>query len=114
MKSDNKHLKVDKTTPEIRAYIYQQLNDIEHMIPKGSAIAISVDEDKTHQKTVSIILKTVIGDVIVNSQNPNIFTAIQEAKDDLEGQLTDLSSLIDEDDVRSMALDQLLTHKYLH
>ncbi len=114
MKNESKHIKLDKTTPEVRAYIYQQLNDIEHMIPKGSAIAVSVDEDKTHQKTVSIILKTVIGDVVVSSQSTNIFAAIQAAKDDLEVQLSDISSIIDEDDVRSMALDQLLKNKYLH
>lgn len=111
---NRKQNKIDKTTPEIRAYIYQQLSDLEHMIPKGSAIAITVDEDKKEKKYVSIVLKTALGELVVNSQNQDIYEAIQDARHDLEGQLSNFSGMIDEDELREGAVDHLMTHKYLH
>lgn len=115
-----KPLPIDKANPEVRAYIYQQLSDLEPLIPKGSAIAITVDEEKAATKSekpkkyVSIILKTTMGDLVVKSTHKDIYKAINTAKTDLAGQLANLQYWIDENDERKLQIDLMMNHKYLH
>ena len=117
----------NNTSPEIRAFIYQQLTDLEGLLPQGSNISIAVDDPsylektqkkaskktKIHKKKVVIQLETQAGNLVVESENFDIYKAIQAAKENLRSQLTTLHAFLSGMD-REEQIDNIISKKYLH
>lgn len=117
------HVFEDKNTPpEIRAYIYQQLTDLERLLPQGSAISITVEDksllDKNTKpnapKKVVIYLETSIGNLLAESKNKDVFKAIKVAKEHLKAQLSTLQGVLVRPEDRANEIENIIRHPYLH
>lgn len=114
----------NNTSPEIRAFIYQQLTDLEGLLPKGSNVNIVVDDpatlnkslkkSKTYKKKVMIQLETEAGNLVVESEHKDVYKAIQIAKENLRAQLSALQSFLSDVDDRDQMIDDIITHKVIH
>lgn len=111
------------TTPEIRAFIYQQLTDLEGLLPQGSNVSIVIedpailnkDKKKKHfKKKVMIQLETEAGNIVVESENFDVYKAIRLAKETLRGQLSTLQSFLMDADDRDQKIKDILDQKILH
>lgn len=106
--------------PEIRAFIYQQLTDLEGLLPQNSNIAIAVEDPgllkkskKAQKKKVMMTLETEAGNLAVESEHLDVYKAIQAAKENLRSQLVALQSFIGSED-RDKEINDIIEHRYLH
>jgi len=111
---------IENQAPEIRAFIYQQLSDLEPLMPTGTAVSVLVEDpalaDKTLKdpaKKVVIQLETSAGNLVVESANKDVYAAIASAKNDLETQLSTLQNIWGGDE-RNDQIDDIIEHRYLH
>ncbi len=100
------------TTPEVRAFIYQELNDLDGLLPEGTALSVVVD-DKTKLNKVAIHLQSTVGNLYVESEAKDVFKAIRKAKDDLKTQLSALQSFLAGDDRETLVQNAINKH-YIH
>jgi ribosome-associated translation inhibitor RaiA len=117
---------LENSSPEIRAFIYQQLSDLEALLPQGTAVSVVVEDPalsptykarpkKLSEKKVVMQLETAAGNLLVESENQDVYAAITKARDDLKVQLATLQSFLAEENIdRSNQIENILTHKYLH
>jgi ribosome-associated translation inhibitor RaiA len=78
------YLNLDSVTPEIRAYIYQQLADLEPHLPEGSAISIVINENpKSGSHASTIKVDTPYGEVSAIEEKQDIYESLSAAKDSL-------------------------------
>jgi ribosome-associated translation inhibitor RaiA len=122
----------EDSNPEIRAFIYQQLSDLEGLMPQGSNVSIVVEDPamlkkakkigsskkllkKTppSKKKVVIQLETAEGNLLVESEHSDVYVAIQAAKENLRGQLFALQSFLNPDD-RDKQISDIIEHRILH
>lgn len=123
----------ENSTPEIRAFIYQQLSDLEGLMPQGSNVSIIVEDPamlnkrsgkvnsdkknskkfKSKKKKVVIQLETAEGHLLVQSEHLDVYKAIQAAKENLRGQLSALQNFLNPDD-RDQQINDIIDHKQLH
>lgn len=108
------------TTPEIRAFIYQQLTDLEGLLPQNSNVSIVVEDPavlkktkKAQKKKVMIQLETEVGNLVVESEHMDVYKAIQAAKENLRAQLSVLQTFTSGED-RDEKINDIIEHKYLH
>lgn len=108
------------TNPEIRAFIYQQLTDLEGLLPQNSNVSIVVEDlavikktKKAQKKKVMIQLETEAGNLVVESEHMDVYKAIQAAKENLRSQLATLQAFIGAED-RDEKIDGFINHRYLH
>lgn len=121
---------IASASPEVRAFIYQQLTDLEDLLPVGSNVSILVEDPnllptsqkaqskkkgkkKAHKKRVIIQLDTTVGDLVVENENFDVYQAIRGAKEELRGQLTTLQSFLDPMD-RDQKIEDIVSNKLLH
>lgn len=125
--------KPEDSNPEIRAFIYQQLSDLESLMPQGSNVSIVVEDPtmlkiksnqilgdrkflkktKSFKKKVVIQIETAEGNLLVESEHHDVYTAIQAAKENLRGQLSALQSFLNPDD-RDKQISDIIEQKMLH
>lgn len=118
----------ENSSPEIRAFIYQQLADLEGLLPQGSNVSIIVEDPsvikipldlkmakraKSKKKKVIIQLETTEGNLLVESEHLDIYKAIQAAKENLRNQLSALQSFLNLED-RDKQINDIIDHTYLH
>jgi ribosome-associated translation inhibitor RaiA len=108
------------TNPEVRAFIYQQLTDLEGLLPQNSNVSIVVEDPavikktkKAQKKKVMIQLETEVGNLVVESEHIDIYKAIQAAKENLRSQLSVLQAFTNAED-RTEQINNIIGHKYLH
>ncbi len=114
----------DKNTPpEIRAYIYQQLTDLEGLLPQGSAVSITVEDksllpgqikETVSPKKVIIYLETSVGNLLAEAKHKDVFKAVKKAKENLKAQLSTLQLALTRQDERANQIENIIRHPYLH
>jgi ribosome-associated translation inhibitor RaiA len=111
---------LNNAAPEIRAFIYQQLTDLEGLLPQNSNVFIMVEDpsllkkSKKKQKMKVIInLETEVGNLAVTGENTNIYKAIQSAKESLKTQLSALQSFLVGEE-REQEIHRIMEQRYLH
>ena len=94
--------------PELRAYIYQQLSDIESMLPAGTGIQVAVHkEEKPKGKFLTVIyVDSLLGQIKALGQAKNLYDSIAGAKEKMLQMM--LSSPQVSDDERSARIDEIL------
>lgn len=117
---------LEGSSPEVRAFIYQQLAELESLLPQGTAVSVVVEDPSVQssraqkvaapsRKRVIMQLETAAGRFFVEGKNDDIYKAITKAKNDLKDQLTILQSfLADSNSSRSNHIENILSQKYLH
>lgn len=110
------------TSPEIRAFIYQQLSDLEGLLPQNANVSIVVEDPgflknektkKAHKKKVTIQMEAEVGNLVVESEHLDIYKAIQAAKENLRTQLSVLQAFMSPDD-RDQQIEDIIAHKTIH
>lgn len=111
----------ESTSPEIRAFIYQQLTDLEGLLPQNSNVSIIVEDPaiikktkKAQKKKVMIQLETEAGNLVVESEHLDVYKAIQAAKENLRSQLSVLQAFTGGMEDRDEKINDIIEHKYLH
>ncbi len=121
---------IASASPEVRAFIYQQLTDLEDLLPQGSNVSILVEDPnllpaaqkvakskksnrKKQKKKVIIQLDTTVGNIVVENENFDVYQAISGAKEELRGQLTTLQNFLDPID-RDQKIEDIVSNKLLH
>ncbi len=111
---------LNNAAPEIRAFIYQQLADLEGLLPQHSNVSIVVEDpsilkkNKKRQKMKVVInLETEAGNISAIGENLDVYKAIQAAKETLQSQLSALQSFISGDD-RDQEINNIIGQRYLH
>jgi ribosome-associated translation inhibitor RaiA len=118
--SQKKQTQVTKnmgSTPEVRAFIYQQLNDLEHLLPVGSSVSVSVMPEKKSTFMAQIEVIGPAGTLHSTAIHKDEYSAIVAAKHDLKSQLEfwfNVSADDDRDFVRSAILDAIKNKHYLN
>ena len=111
--------KID-SPPEVRAFIYQQLSDIQNWVPDGSAITVSVAPSKEEAKFThaKIEIDTPNGPISSYAQNEDQYDAIVAAKQELQKQLELWGDADFEEDFlevdRADLIDAIIDGRYLH
>src|SRR5690606_27697574 len=110
-------------SPEVRAFIYQQLTDLEGLLPQGANVSIVVEDpnllpkkgkkSKLQKKRVVIQLDTTVGNLVVQNENLDVYKAIQGAKEELRGQLSTLQNFLSPTD-RDQEIEDIISNKLLH
>ena len=105
---------------EVKAYIYQRLSEVEKMLTPGSTLQVTLSETPAGKKTesqvnVKIHVKTPQGNIVCQAACPDVFAAIDDAKDELFERLTfiratDPSAIQD----RSDTIAAIVSKTYLH
>lgn len=105
--------KTPDAAPEVRAFIYQELNDLDGLLPAGTALSVVVD-DKANKNKVAIHLQSNIGNLYVESESKDVFKAIRKAKENLKDQLSALQSFLIETEDREMQIEHIINKDFLH
>lgn len=124
MKSTTPNNNIASASPEVRAFIYQQLTDLEGLLPQGSNVSIVVEDpnllpkkegkkSKLQKKRVVIQLDTSAGNLVVQNENLDVYKAIQGAKEELRGQLATLQNFLSPTD-RDQEIEDIISNKLLH
>ncbi len=123
-KSSLKKKKSKKTTSndqEIKAYIYQQLNELESLIPKGSTVSVEVNEVLENQSpsengtiATRMSVKTPVGELLADEIDEDIFKSITEATNSLAHQLTLLKTSFETQLNRDSLVDFYSQNTYMH
>lgn len=100
---------------EVKAHLYQQLAELEPMIPSGSGTEMSVKEysKKKNKFSVSITLKTAYGNIEAKGNNQDVFVAMSQAKQNIIKELDKFYSMISYEDDRPDEVE-LLRNPWLH
>ncbi len=104
---------------EVKAYIYQQLNELETLIPKGSVISVEINEvpgqrPKTPTIATRMSVQTPAGELLVDEMNEDVFTSITEATNSLAHQLTLLKTTSEAQINRNVLVDFYSQNTYIH
>jgi len=123
MKSAITNNSIASASPEVRAFIYQQLTDLEGLLPQGANVSIVVEDpnllpkkgkkSKLQKKRVVIQLDTTVGNLVVQNENLDVYKAIQGAKEELRGQLSTLQNFLSPTD-RDQEIEDIISNKLLH
>lgn len=105
--------KTRDAAPEVRAFIYQELNDLDGLLPAGTALSVVID-DKSNKNRVAIHLQSTVGNLYVESESKDVFKAIRKAKDNLKDQLSVLQSILIETEDREMQIEHIINKDFLH
>lgn len=65
---------------ELKAFIYQQLHDLEPYVGEGS-VSIKMSYTKDEQFAVKILASHEVGSIEAEGTNKDVFTALSSAKD---------------------------------
>lgn len=114
MKSIISNSQNKNTAPEVRAFIYQELNDLDGLLPEGTALSVVVDDKhKGKRNKVAIHLQSALGNLYVESESKDVFKAITQAKENLKSQLSVLQSFLIGDD-RDIQVQNMINRHLLH
>lgn len=108
-----------KSSPEVRAFIYQQLSDLEEFLPQGSAVSVSIlpEETKKLSFCAKIEIMTPGGTLLSTAIHGDEYAAIVSAKRDIKSQLEfwfHLGELEENDDSRERLIEAISEKRYLH
>lgn len=99
---------------EVRAYVYQQLSDVEPMLPQGSSLTVALQASKKGDRIRAIITaKTPHGSVRGVAWRSDPFEAINEAKEDFLNRLF-LADELEDMDPRDIEIEILSQGTKLH
>jgi ribosomal subunit interface protein len=98
---------------EIRAYIYQQLADIEQLLPEGSEISIFINDNDKKKIETNIKIETPFGEIHAFEESPDIFESLSQAKENLVKQLSEIHRATGEQDPETDQLIQAIVDKRL-
>ncbi|MCB0393676.1 MAG: hypothetical protein KDD25_03920 [Bdellovibrionales bacterium] len=107
----------NNSSPEVRAFIYQQLNDIEYLLPAGSSVNVSVSPDQTKTFRAQIEVVGPDGAISSTAMNKDEYAAIVAAKRDIKTQLefwANVSGDESEEEVRNAILKAIKEKNYLN
>lgn len=80
---------LQSVNPEIRAYIYQQLADLETFLPDSSAVSIYID-DKNRSFSTTIKIDTPFGEIQALEKSDDVYASLAQAKDNIVKQLGEI------------------------
>ncbi len=101
---------------EVRAYVYQQLAEVENFLPQGSTLAVSLKPNKKGDKVRTIIEVMIPGSrVRGQASSASVFDSIVEAKEDLLDCLYDQADEAAANfDVRDLEVEAVSKRQLLH
>ncbi len=106
---------LQNVNPEIRAYIYQQLADLEVLLPEGSAISISIDNSDKKMVETAIKIETPYGEISALEESVDIYECLNQAKENLVKQLGEIHRIASEQDESEMPTKMANIDKtYIH
>lgn len=100
---------------DIRAYILQQIAEVESVLPKGSQVSIFLKESKRGDRVkTKIVVSTPEGEFTSQVTRKGVFASILGAKEDLVNQLAEGSPLGISEEERDVFVDAIVKGQYLH
>ena len=109
--------KLNVNEAELKAYIYQQLNDIQPYVGEAP-VAIKMTYTPENEFSVKILASHEVGDIEAQGTNEDVYSAISQAKDAL---IRSFSALDDEfetegDVDRDAEIRSIMSHQktYIH
>ena len=95
-------LNMHNVHPEVRAFIYQQMADLERFLPEGSNVSILINDDLQSRKlkkvSATIRIQTPYGDLRALGETGDIYHSLQEAKAVMLRQLGEMHRMSSEQD----------------
>ncbi len=106
---------MQNVNPEIRAYIYQQLADLEQLLPEGSEISIVINDNDKKNIETDIKIATPFGEIHALEQSSDIYQSLTQAKANLLKQLGEMHRAASEQDIDADDIVQAIIDKrHLH
>lgn len=103
---------LENVSPEIRAYIYQQLAELEPHLPEGSAISILINENpKSGSHAATIKVETPFGEVKAIEEKHDIYESLSAAKENLVKQIDVVTRAMLENETESDVLVDAIRNK---
>ena len=110
-------LDLKNVNPEIRAFIYQQIADLEPHLPEGSAISFILNEDSP-KAVAGIQVETPFGNIEAQGEPGTIFESLTSAKELLIKQIGEITREMDEGEASAAdyddAIEAVMNKEYLH
>ena len=101
-----------KASPEVKAFIYQQINEFENFLPSGSSVGVLLHEAHDHV-VATIEIHTVKGNIQTHGVGQDPIEALVDAKYSMIYQLELISALEAEDDSGKQQ-KSFKIHRYRH
>jgi hypothetical protein len=103
-----------QTTPEVRAFIYQQINEFETFLPTGSSVGVLLHEAEDHI-LATIEIHSIAGNFQCYGVGQDAIEALVDAKEAMVAQLQMLELVQNEDDdERNRVTKPVKIHKFRH
>lgn len=106
---------LQNVNPEIRAYIYQQLADLEQFLPEGSEISIVINDSNKLKIETNIKIATPFGEIHAVEESTDIYLSLSQAKNNLVKQLSEIQRISTERDTDfDTTIVELINKRQLH
>jgi len=110
--------KLNVNEAELKAYIYQQLNDIQPYVGEAP-VAIKMTYTNDNEFFVKIMANHEVGDIEAQGMNADVYSAIQEAKTALIRSFSALDDEVESEeteqrDVEIQAIINSANKTYIH
>lgn len=115
---------ISEETLEARAFIYQQLQDIEHLLPDQAQIAVSIQQVwKTNNETrvpeppryrVKLSFDLENGKVVASGLDEDVYESALEAKEEMTLKLEAIHEHTNSSRERDLEVRNLLQNNWLH
>lgn len=98
---------LENVHPEVRAYIYQQLADLEQFIPDGSAVSVLINDQKTNSIVANIRISTPYGELNALEESENIFDSLTKAKITMIKRLEEFQRSLSENEAGQVQMSEI-------
>lgn len=118
-KENTAQIKTIDTSPEVRAYVYQRINELTPYLPQNTKTGITLEEVKKEDSKqaffqASIDLESESAIITSYGQAEDVFEAISAAAQDLQAKVSALHEIITSNHDRDLAIRQVSQGHYLH
>lgn len=110
--------KVIETTPEVKAYVYQRLQDFSPYLNDKSETGVVIQKlkaDADHEGfLVHLSISTEGGSLAATGEGNDVFSAIARATDHMMAQVSAIHNITISNRERDLEIRQASSHSYLH
>ncbi len=103
-----------QATPEVKAFIYQQINEFETFLPTGSSVGVLLHEASDHI-VATIEIHTLKGNIQTHGVGQDPIEALVDAKNTMIFHLEEIRAIeAEHEDDRPQGPQKLKIHRYRH
>ena len=113
-KGQPREFTLPQVEPEVQAYFYQQLMEVEPFLITSGQLGFALDATKDGQQKLTIFFKTEDMEVGASSKGTDLYEMSKDARVKLQKKLSQLAQIAVDDGARVNLVNMASNHPYLH